>query len=130
MYTTDRKEGYVLRKLQRGLTSVGSWCEHWNIKINEDKTQTIYFSRGNGPPDTSLTLKELNIPLVNSMKYLGVIFYRKSTWRIRIETMEAKACRTFITVYSLFKNERLNANIKLTLHKALICSVMTYACPA
>jgi hypothetical protein len=24
----------------------------------------------------------------------------------------------------------LNANIKLTLHKALICSVMTYACPA
>jgi hypothetical protein len=25
---------------------------------------------------------------------------------------------------------RLNANIKLTLHKALIRSVMTYACPA
>jgi hypothetical protein len=68
-----------------------------------------------------------NIPLVNSMKYLCVIFYRKSTWRIRIETMEAKACRTFIRVYSLFKNERLNANIKLTLH---IWSVMTYACPA
>jgi retron-type reverse transcriptase len=28
IYITDRKEGYILRKLQRGLTSVGSWCEH------------------------------------------------------------------------------------------------------
>jgi hypothetical protein len=44
--------------------------------------------------------------------------------------IEAKAFRTFIRLYSLFKSERLNANIKLTLHKALIRSVMTYACPA
>jgi hypothetical protein len=39
------------------------------------------------------------------------------------------AFRTFITIYSLSKSERLSANIKLTLHKALIRSVMTYACP-
>jgi hypothetical protein len=40
------------------------------------------------------------------------------------------AFRTFLRVYSLFKSERLSANIKLTLHKALIRSVMTYAIPA
>jgi hypothetical protein len=44
--------------------------------------------------------------------------------------IEAKAFRTFITINSLLKSERLSANIKLTLHKALIRSVMTYACPA
>jgi hypothetical protein len=44
--------------------------------------------------------------------------------------IEAKAFRTFIRIYSLFKSERLSANVKLTLHKALIRSVMTYACPA
>jgi hypothetical protein len=44
--------------------------------------------------------------------------------------IEAKAWRTFIRIYSLFKSERLNANIKLTLHKTLIRSVMIYACPA
>jgi hypothetical protein len=43
---------------------------------------------------------------------------------------EAKAFRTFIRVYSLLKSELLSANIKLTLHKALIRSVMTYASPA
>jgi hypothetical protein len=44
--------------------------------------------------------------------------------------IEAKAFRTVIRIYSLFKSERLNTNIKVTLHKALIRSVMTYACPA
>jgi hypothetical protein len=44
--------------------------------------------------------------------------------------IEAKAFRTFIGIYSLFKNKRLGANITLTLHKALIRSAMTYACPA
>jgi uncharacterized protein YlaN (UPF0358 family) len=42
---------------------------------------------------------------------------------------EAKAFRTFIRVYSLLKSDRLSANIKLTLHKTLIRSVTTYACP-
>jgi hypothetical protein len=44
--------------------------------------------------------------------------------------IETKVFRTFISVYSLFKSELLSANIKLTLHEALIKSVMTYASPA
>jgi hypothetical protein len=42
---------------------------------------------------------------------------------------DANAFRTFITICSLFRSELLNANIKLTLSKAVIRSVMTYACP-
>jgi hypothetical protein len=33
--------------------------------------------------------------------------------------IEAKAFRTFIRIFCLFKSERLSANIKLTLHEAL-----------
>jgi hypothetical protein len=43
--------------------------------------------------------------------------------------LEAKAFRTFITVYFLLKSERLSANIKLSFHRALIKSIITYACP-
>jgi hypothetical protein len=52
------------------------------------------------------------------------------TWRLHIETIEAKGFRTFIRLYPLFKSEQLSVNIKLTLHKALIKSAMTYTCPA
>jgi hypothetical protein len=58
-----------------------------------------------------------------------VIFDKRITWRLHVEMIEAKAVITFIRIYSLFKSERLSANIKLSLQKDLIRSVMTYACP-
>jgi hypothetical protein len=109
---------------------MSAWCERWNIKINEEMTQAIYFPHQRRPPDSLLTLNGRNIPVVNNVKYLGVIFDKRLTWRLHIDTIEAKAFRTFIRLYSLFKSERLSVNIKLTLHIALIRSVMTYACPA
>jgi hypothetical protein len=56
-----RKEGFIVKKLQRGLSSIETWCERWNIKINEDKTQGIYFSRSRRPPESYLTLNGINI---------------------------------------------------------------------
>jgi hypothetical protein len=130
LYATERKDGYVLRKVQRGLISMSAWCERCSIKINEDKSQAICFYYQRRSPDSLFTLNGRNIPFVKSVKYLGVIFDKRMTWSLHIEKIEAKAFRTFIRLYSLFKSERLNVNIKLTLHKALIRSVMTYACPA
>jgi hypothetical protein len=96
--------------------------------MNEDKTQAIYFSHRIRPPEY-LTLHGLNIPCINNVKYLGVIFDKKITCRSHIEMIEAKAFRAFITTYTLFKSKILSTNIKLTLHKALIRSVINYACP-
>jgi hypothetical protein len=129
LYATERKEGYVLRKLQHGLNSVEEWSKHWNIKINEDKTQAIYFSHRIRRPESLLTLNGQNVPFVNNVIYLGVIIDKKITWRSHIEMIKAKTFRACITTYALFKSKRLSTNIKLTLHKALIRSVMTYACP-
>jgi hypothetical protein len=49
---------------------------------------------------------------------------------ITLRDDRGKAFRTFIRLYSLRKSGRLTANIKLTPHKGLIRSVMTYDCPA
>jgi hypothetical protein len=72
-----------------------TWCERWNIKMNEDKNRVIYFSRSRRPPETHLALNGRNIPFVNSVKYLGVIFDKKVTWRY-IEMIVAKAFRIFL----------------------------------
>jgi hypothetical protein len=45
IYMTEKHGRCVLCRLQQGLPAVNSWCEHWNMKINEGKTQTICFSR-------------------------------------------------------------------------------------
>jgi hypothetical protein len=129
LYATDHKEGFVIRKIRCGLSSMETWCEPWNIKNNEDKTQRIYFPRSREPPEPHFTMNGRNIPFVNIVKYLGVIFDKKVTWRLHIEIIDAKAFRTFIRIYSIFKSEPLCTNIKLILHKAHR-SIMTYACPA
>jgi hypothetical protein len=128
LYETDCKESCVLRKLQR--RSMATWCERWNININENKTQMIYLSYQYRQSDSLLTLNGQNILFVNGIKYLSLIIDKKITWELHIETTEARAFTTFIRLYPLFKSERLSKNIKSTLHKTLIRSAMTYACPA
>jgi hypothetical protein len=96
----------------------------------EEKPRAIYFTHRTRPPNPPLTLIGRNIPFVNSLKHLGEILDKRMTWRLHIEMIEAKAFRTFITIYSLVKSEGISSNIKLTLHKTLIRSVMAYACPA
>jgi hypothetical protein len=90
LYATERKEGYVLKKAQCGLNSMAACCERWEFEINEDNAQAIYFSHRNRPPYSLLTLNGRNIPFVNSVKYLGVIFDKKITWKLHIETIETK----------------------------------------
>jgi hypothetical protein len=43
IYATDRKEGYVLRKLKRVLSAIETWCERCNIKINEERFRPSAF---------------------------------------------------------------------------------------
>jgi hypothetical protein len=99
---------------------VKSRCDHCNIKISEGKTQAIYFSSRLRVPEDILQLNGWNIPLVNKVKYLGVIFDRKMTWRLHIERTIARALGAFITTYSLFKSGHLSTHVKHILYKALI----------
>jgi hypothetical protein len=80
-------------------------------------------------PGDDLQLNGRNIPFVNIVQYLGVIFDRRMTWRLHIEKIAAKALGTYIRIYSIFKSKRLRANIKLIVYRALIRSIMNYACP-
>jgi hypothetical protein len=46
-----------------------------------------------------------------------------------MERTVAKALRTYIRTYFLFRSDRLSANIKFTFYDALISSVMIYISP-
>jgi hypothetical protein len=99
------------------------------MKMNEEITRTIYFSHQIRPPETALTMNGRNVPFVNSVIYFRLIFDKRITWRLYIETGTTKAYRTFIKLYSVFKSECLSTCFKLTLSKAVIKSVMTCAFP-
>jgi hypothetical protein len=80
-------------------------------------------------PGDELQPNGRNISFVNSVKYIGAIFDRRMTWRLHIEKIASKALGTYIRTYSIFKSKHLSANIKLIVYRALIRSIMTFACP-
>jgi hypothetical protein len=103
--------------------------EFVNININEGKRKSIYFSRKPKVSDNVLQLKGRGVPFVNNVTYLGVTFDSRMTWIQHIEKTIAKTLSTYIRNYSLLRSRHLSTNTKLTLYKALIMSVIIYACP-
>jgi len=78
----------------------------------------------------SRNLKGRQIPFTNHVKYIGAIFDKIITWKIYTETIGTKALRIFLSIYPILKSERLSVHAKLIMYKALISSILTYACPA
>jgi hypothetical protein len=93
------------------------------------KNSAIYFCRRLTVPDSILQVNGQDILFVNKVTYLGVALSRRMTRRQHIERTVAKALLTYVRTYSLFRSGCLSTNIKLTLDRILIRSVMTYACP-
>jgi hypothetical protein len=115
----------VLKKLQRGLKAMEGWCEKWKKKLMRTRLKPSA-----SPKDSDLMLKGRAITFVDTVKYLGVTFDKKITWKTHIDWIVTKGWRTFIQIYSLLKRDKLSIKAKMTLYEALIRSKMTYACPA
>jgi hypothetical protein len=129
IYATEKHESRVFNKFQRALAAVVSWCQRWNI--NEGKALAIYFPRRRRLPEDNLQLNDRKISFVKNIKYkyLGIIFDRRTTWILHIETTAATALGTYIKIFSLLQSNHLNVDFKLIVYRALIRSIMTYACP-
>jgi hypothetical protein len=128
-YTTEEHQRGVFCKLQRSLTTVKSSFEPWNINLNEEETQAIYFSRRLIVPHYVLQVDVRCIPSVNNVTYLGVTIgsrVNRGTVSKRTVTM---AFRMYIRTYFLFKSGCLSTNINLKPYKALIGLVINYAFP-
>jgi hypothetical protein len=66
------------------------------LRLYNENASRLVVSYRLRPPEAHLTLNRRNIPFVSHVKYFGVIFDRRFTWRLHIEMIEAKAFRTFI----------------------------------
>jgi hypothetical protein len=71
--------------------------------VKEGNTRDVYLPRSHGHVEYQFTLDGRNTNFVNAMKYLGVIFGRKTTCAMNTEAMETKVPKTFLVIYNVFK---------------------------
>ena len=78
---------------QLDVDSISHWVSQSGLRLNIAKTKLVLFSRQRHPPPFSLTLEGIQIPQVDSVKYLGVILSKDLSWTRHINSVCTDAKR-------------------------------------
>jgi hypothetical protein len=86
----------VQDQLQDHLNEISVYCKDWKMKINESKTQAIFFYRcTKNDPQTEITLNVDGINRSIEVKYLGVHLDKRLTFESHIsKSVEKKSTQT------------------------------------
>ena len=118
----------VFDQMQGGLKLVERWCNKTDLFVNPNKSSLVLFTRRrNKEGIRTLKMFEQVIPLVNEIRYLGIILDSKLNWKSHIDNRYNKAtkilgqCRRFVG-----QNWGLKPKYMLWLFNMIIKPVMTY----
>ena len=129
----SRQPILATRQVQKNLNQIEKWLEKWRLTINIDKCQAVLYTKRHSlyrrlPPELKLNGQPINWN--TEAKYLGVILDQKLLFKNHINWIRARAFGRLKTLYPML-NYRSHLNLKtaLTLYKALLRPIITYACP-
>jgi hypothetical protein len=83
IFVSNSEPMNVCDGLQSQLNSLTDYFKQWKIKVNDSKTQAIYFTRCWSPrrlPSTRIVLSSQEVPCSSEVKYLGVTLYKILTF--------------------------------------------------
>lgn len=112
------------------LKKATQWCNKWRIKINENKTQCVVFSRRNPSSVPLLKLADRKIEYSKDTKYLGIYLDHRLSWNKHFTNIRGKTLQRIHQLYPLFSSPYITLEKKVNLYKSLIRSAMLYSAPA
>ena len=97
------------------MNKITKWARDNKLKFNEGKPKLMLLTRRKRKEQKEIAvyLNNKTIPQVNSLKYLGIIFEYKLTFKEHIKNMAEKCTKL---IFSLSKSAKLNWGLD---HKAL-----------
>lgn len=130
--TKGKVSNAIIKKMKRALIHAQKFFVKWKIKINEAKTQAIIFPYNKSPkraPNNAISLHGSEIPLLDSVKYLGIVLDKKLTFKHHVLEARNKAIRCGRALFPLLNHKStLNCKNKILLYKMCIRPIMTYGC--
>ena len=112
--------------LQEHLHNIETWLQKWKMKVNENKPSHITFSlrQGQCPP---VYINQTVIPSVETVKYLGLHFDRRLTWKEHIVTKRKQLDhKTREIKWLIGNNSPLSLENKVLIYKTILKPVWTY----
>ena len=118
-------------EMQSAVEVIANWSALNHMQINTAKTKAMYIKPASRLSQLMPTLSANNCPIeeVTSFKLLGVILSDDLRWKPHVDHTIAKASKR-LHFLKLLKRSGMSPDDLLYYYKAVIRSVIEYACPA
>lgn len=133
IYSHSFNAQVATKQTQIHINLVCEFAEKWKIKLNNNKTEHIVFSRKftNTKVYEPLRVEEMRIQQAqNSVKYLGIHLDKRMSFIHNTKNLINKAQNAIRVLYPLLnRNSKLSISTKRLLYTAIIRPILTYASP-
>ncbi|GBN35890.1 putative RNA-directed DNA polymerase from transposon X-element, partial [Araneus ventricosus] len=120
----------IERQLQNAVNKLVAWCNNNGHTISPEKSRCVHFCRKrNVHLDPVIHVQNVAIPIVDDIRFLGVIFDRKLTFLPHILHLRKK-CERSLNILKVLSRTSWGADRTslLRIYQAVILSSMDYGC--
>ena len=130
IYYSSADMTVIENQLQHSLNNLQKWCNENGFRFSRSKTVCMHFCHmRNIHPDPTLTLNNIQIPVVDQTKFLGIIFDKKLTFVPHIELIKSKSIKSRNLLRVVSGAEwGADRSVLLRLYRSLIRSKLEYGC--
>ncbi|GFU15227.1 uncharacterized protein TNCV_3937841 [Trichonephila clavipes] len=122
----------IERQLQTAVNNILKWCDTNGHSISASKSCCVHFCRKRGiHPDPEIRIRDVQIPVVPDVRFLGVIFDRRLTFLPHILHLR-KRCEKSLNLLKVLSNTSWGADRTslLRVYQAIVLSRIDYGCVA
>lgn len=130
IWASHRIHFVLEQRINETLEKINTWCWNWGFKLSHSKTTAILFTKRHQIPQISLKLNSHEITFQKQIRYLGITFDSKLTYRQHINNLVVK-CKKRLNFMKMISGTKWGAKreLLLLLYRTLIRSVIDYGLP-
>lgn len=127
LMATGRNIEESTSKLQEANNSITNWCKSWKIKLNETKSVHVNFTLKKIENPPNVTLNNIEVPLENKAKYLGMTLDTKLRWKEHVKIKRKELDLKYSNLYWLIgRNSALSLYNKTLIYNQVLKPVWIY----
>ena len=122
---------FAIKKLQKSLNQLESWCRRWRVKLNGEKSNLIFISRNRKDDDENYALHLFNdiIRPVKNAKFLGIEIDNLLSFSKHFDSIQSRSSKR-LNVLRVLARHGVEPKILLTLYKTYVRPITDYGSAA
>ena len=131
MWTSAYTRSYSVRKLQKALNLLESWCRKWRVKLNGEKSNLIIITRNRDPEEENYALQLFDdiIRPTKSARFLGVEIDGILAFKKHFDAIIDRASRR-LNVLRVLASNGTDAPTLMRLYKIYVRPILEYGSAA